>query len=313
MLASRILVTGASGFLGSAVCRTLREQGYTAILTPTRHDADLTVEADVARLFADLKPEVVLHVAGEVGGIGQQRDRPADFAYRNLAMGLNLIEHARRANVAAFVQVGSLCSYPARAPIPSREDDLWTGYPDDTTAPYGVAKLTLLTLLRAYHRQYGLRSAYLLPCNLYGPGDHFDPAAGNVVPALIRKFLDARDANAPEVVAWGTGKATREFLYVDDCAEAIVLGMRAAADPVPINIGTGQERSVRHLTELIASLTGFTGKVLWDTSKPDGAPRRCVDVSRARERLGFQARMELTDGLSRTIAWYESHRRAGSD
>jgi GDP-L-fucose synthase len=312
MLERRILVTGAHGFLGSSVCRLLREQGYTRLLTPTRRECDLTVETDVARLFTDLRPEVVLHLAGEVGGIGQQRDRPADFAYRNLVMGLHLIEHARRANVSAFVQVGSLCSYPARAPIPSREDDLWTGYPDDTTAPYGVAKLTLLTLLRAYHRQYGLRSAYLLPCNLYGPGDRFDPSAGNVVPALIRKFLDARDTDAPTVTAWGTGNATREFLYVDDCAEAIVLAMEHAVEPVPINVGTGIERSVRELTELVADLTGFRGEVLWDTSKPDGAPRRCVDVSRARDRFGFLARVELKDGLTRTIAWYESHRRAGS-
>jgi GDP-L-fucose synthase len=306
----RLLVTGGSGFVGRHVLAALRARGCTQIAAPRRAEFDLTRETDVVRLFDTVKPEVVLHLAAVVGGIGANRTSPGRFFYENTMMGLLVIEEARRAGVEKFVGVGTICSYPKFAPVPFREDDLWNGYPEETNAPYGIAKKLLLVQGQAYRQEYGLNAIHLLPVNLYGPGDNFDPVSSHVIPALIRKCVEARDAGEAEMVCWGSGNATREFLYVDDVAEAFLLAAERYDRPEPVNVGAGFEISIRDLATLVAELTGFKGRLRFDPSKPDGQPRRMLDVTRARETFGFSAKTPFRDGLERTIAWYERSRAA---
>ena len=303
----RILVTGGAGFLGSHVLEELATRGVGEVIVPRRAQYDLTEQSAVRRLFSETEPEIVLHLAAEVGGIGANRDNPGRYFYANMAMGLHVIEASRRSeSVEKVVQVGTVCAYPKHAPVPFREDDLWLGYPEETNAPYGVAKKALLVMLQAYREQYGLSGIYLLPVNLYGPRDNFDPGSSHVIPALIRKFIAARDTDAGYVEAWGTGSASREFLYVEDAARAIVTATERYDSPLPVNVGTGEEITIRELTDLIARLTGFDGEVRWDTSKPDGQPRRRLDTSRAKELFGFKATISLEEGLARTIEWCEN-------
>jgi GDP-L-fucose synthase len=309
----RIVVTGGAGFLGTAVCRLLRDRGVPddRIIVPRRRDFDLTVEADVARLYAEARPDVVIHLAAEVGGIGANMAHPGRFFYANMAMGLHLVEHARRHGLEKFVHTGTVCAYPKHCPVPFREDDLWNGYPEETNAPYGVAKKAIFVMLDGYRREYGLASAVALPVNLYGPGDNFDPASSHVIPALIRKCEEARLAGADEVVCWGTGSATREFLYVDDAAEGIVRAAEAMEEPVPINLGGGSEIAIRDLVAKIAAACGFNGRIVWDTSKPDGQPRRGLDISRARSLLNWEPRQSFDEGLAATVAWWRANAAAG--
>jgi GDP-L-fucose synthase len=302
----RILLTGGAGFLGARVRERLEAAGAAEIVVPRRVEYDLTDATEVARVFSSAKPDTVVHLAAEVGGIGANRDNPGRYFYANMAMGLHLIEEARRRGTQKFVQVGTVCSYPKHTPVPFRETDLWEGYPEETNAPYGVAKKALLVMLQAYREQYGMDGVYLMPVNLYGPGDNFDLASSHVIPALIRKCEEARIAGAPEVMCWGTGSASREFLYVDDCADAIVSAAVRYNDAEPINLGAHSEITIKDLTELIARLTGFEGTLAWDPSKPDGQPRRCLETSRAKELLGFEASTSLEEGLEQTIAWYRS-------
>jgi GDP-L-fucose synthase len=306
----RILVTGGAGFLGSFVCEELRAKGYHDLVIPRRKDYDLTVESEVARLYADVKPAVVIHLAAEVGGIGANRENPGRYFFANMSMGLHLIEHGRRVGLKKFVQVGTICAYPKFTPVPFRESELWNGYPEETNAPYGVAKKALLVMLQSYRQQYGFNGVYLLPVNLYGPRDNFDLKSSHVIPALIRKAIEARTAGKSVIEAWGTGSASREFLYGPDCAKAIVLAAEKYESADPINLGSGREITIRTLTELVAQLAGFTGTIQWDPSKPDGQPRRCLDVSRATAELGWTAATTLEAGLRETIHWYEANRKA---
>jgi GDP-L-fucose synthase len=302
----RICVTGGAGFLGRVVCRELLARGAIVenLFVPRRAEYDLTRESDVQRLFQVQRPDVVIHLAAEVGGIGANMAQPGRFFFANMAMGLHLIEQARIAGIRKFVQVGTVCAYPKFAPVPFREDDLWDGYPEETNAPYGVAKKALFVMLDAYQRQYGLASSVVVPVNLYGPGDNFDPASSHVIPALIRKCEEARLRGDDKIACWGTGSASREFLYVDDAARGIVVAAEKMEEPTPINLGTGNEIAIAELVKLIARLCEFKGEIVWDASKPDGQPRRCLDTSRASELLGWQAKMSLEDGLRRTIAWW---------
>lgn len=308
--AKRIVVTGGLGFLGRRLTAQLRAMGAAddRLLTPSIEQFDLTREGDVERMYEQLRPEVVIHLAAEVGGIGANRAQPGRFFYANMAMGLHLIEHARRRGIEKFVQVGTICAYPKFTPVPFREEELWNGYPEETNAPYGVAKKALLVMLQAYRQQYGLNGIYLLPVNLYGPGDNFHPETSHVIPALIRKLVEARDRGAAEVEVWGTGRASREFLYVDDCARALALATRDYDEPDPVNIGAGFEITIAELVEKLARLTGFRGRLVWNTEKPDGQPRRCLDTSRAEKAFGFRASMPFDEGLRRTIEWWESQR-----
>lgn len=300
----RIVVTGGAGFLGRAVCARLRQQGCTNIVAPTRQDCDLLDPHAVERLYRDVRPQVVFHLAAEVGGIGANQREPGRFLYSNLQMGLHLIESARKHGVEKFIQVGTVCAYPKMTPVPFREADLWNGYPEETNAPYGIAKKTLLVMLQSYRQQYGLNGIYLLPVNLYGPGDDYDAESSHVIPALIRKCVTAIKSNAPDMTVWGTGSATREFLYVDDCAAGLILAAENYSGSEPINLGSGQEVSIRDLVSMIADVTGYRGRIVWDASRPDGQPRRCLDTTKAREVLGFQAATAIQDGLRATLKDY---------
>ncbi len=304
----RIMVTGGAGFLGSYVVERLRSRGCTDVFVPRKKDYDLVSMDGVNRALADGRPDIVIHLAAKVGGIGANRANPGTFFYENLMMGAQLMEAARQRGVGKLVAVGTICAYPKHTPVPFSEENLWNGYPEETNAPYGLAKKMLLVQSQAYRQQFGFNSIYLLPVNLYGPRDNFDPASSHVIPALIKKCFDAIDEGRPELVAWGTGSATREFLYVDDCARAIVLATENYDRPEPVNIGAGSEISIKNLTMMIARLTGFRGIVQWDATKPDGQPRRCLDTSRARDAFGFTADTPFEDGLARTIDWYRSTR-----
>lgn len=305
----RFLVTGGAGFLGSFLCERLRARGVTPerLIVPLITEWDLTRQDAVERLYQTAKPDVVIHLAAEVGGIGANRANPGRFFYANAAMGLNVIEGARLAGVKKLVQVGTICAYPKFTPVPFREDDLWNGYPEETNAPYGIAKKSLLVMCQAYREQYGMNAIYLLPVNLYGPRDNFDRASSHVIPALIRKCLEAKQSGADRIVCWGDGSPTREFLYVEDAADGIVLATEKYDAADPVNLGSGREISIRDLVELIARLTGFAGKIEWDTTQPNGQPRRCLDVTRARERFGFIAGTDFETGLRETIEWYQAH------
>ncbi len=303
----RITVTGGAGFLGRHVVERLQARGCEHVTVPRSSEYDLRTEDGVRRMLADARPEVVIHLAAMVGGIGANRANPGKYLYDNLAMGLQLIEACRLHGIVKFVCVGTICAYPKFTPVPFKEEDLWNGYPEETNAPYGLAKKMLLVQLAAYRQQYGFNGVYLLPVNLYGPGDNFDLESSHVIPALIRKCVEARRKGHREVKCWGTGNATREFLYVEDCAEGIVLATERCEDSDPVNLGAGREISIRELAELVARITRFEGTLAWDTSKPDGQPRRCLDTSRARERFGFVARTPLERGIRRTVEWYERH------
>jgi GDP-L-fucose synthase len=300
-----VLVTGGGGFLGSRLVERLRSDGHEPFV-PRSGDYDLTHEGDARRLFADAEPELVFHLAAEVGGIGANRANPGRYWFANLAMGVNVLEQCRLTGVRKLVVTGTVCAYPKHTPVPFHENDLWNGYPEETNAPYGIAKKTLLVGAQAYREQYGLNSIFLLPTNLYGPGDNFDLETSHVIPALIRKM----DANPEEVVLWGDGSPTREYLYVDDCAEGLALAAERYDRPEPVNLGTGVETSIRETADLVAEAVGFTGRIVWDTSMPNGQPRRSLDASRARELFGFEAPTQLRDGLARTVAWYRESEAA---
>ncbi|MCA9099047.1 MAG: GDP-L-fucose synthase [Planctomycetaceae bacterium] len=304
---ARIVVTGGAGFLGRRVCDKLRERGCRQIFIPRRKDYELTERDAVKRLYNDFQPNVVMHLAAEVGGIGANRKNPGRFFYANMMMGAHLIDEARLRNLHKFVQIGTVCAYPKFSPVPFQENNLWNGYPEETNAPYGIAKKSLLVMLQGYREQYGLNGIFLLPVNLYGPGDNFDLQTSHVIPALIRKYVEAKRANVPQITAWGTGNASREFLHVDDCAEGLILATEKFDGPEPVNIGSGREITIRELTHLISDLVGFQGETIWDTTQPDGQPRRCLDTSRAKNWFGFEAKIDLKAGIRQTIEWYQAH------
>ena len=302
----RILITGGAGFLGTNVVNELTRLGCQHLSVFRSAEYDLRKPADTVRLFRDTRPLVVIHLAAVVGGIGANRANPGRFLYDNLTMGVELIEQARLHSVEKLVILGTVCAYPKFTPVPFREADLWNGYPEETNAPYGLAKKMLLVQAQAYRQQYGLNAIYLLPVNLYGPGDSFDPAKSHVIPALIKKCFDAIESRADHIEVWGSGAASREFLYVEDCARAIVMAAQHYDKPDPVNLGAGREISIRELVELISELSGFRGEIRWDPSKPDGQPRRCLDVSKAEREFGFRARTDFREGLKRTIEWYRT-------
>ena len=302
-----IVITGGDGFLGRHIQALLHTRGIAKekIHVPSHRDYDLTQAADVARMYEAMAPSVVIHLAAEVGGIGANRDNPGRFFYANMAMGLHLIEQARQRRIKKFVQVGTICAYPKFTPVPFQEAALWDGYPEETNAPYGIAKKALLVMLQAYRQQYGLPGIYLLPVNLYGPGDNFDLQTGHVIPALIRKFCHAIETGARQVEIWGTGAASREFFYVTDCARGIVMATERYDGPDPVNLGANFEITIKALAEKIKQLTGFRGELVWDQTKPDGQPRRCLDVSRAKSYFGFAAQIPFEQGLKETIQWWK--------
>jgi GDP-L-fucose synthase len=304
-----VMVTGGAGFLGSFVVDRLKAAGASRVVVPRSRECDLRREGDIVRVLAETKPDVILHLAAVVGGIGANRENPGRFFYDNLVMGVMLMEQARLAGVQRFVSVGTICSYPKFTPVPFREDDLWTGYPEETNAPYGLAKKMLLVQGQAYRQQYGFHAVHLLPVNLYGPRDNFDPSSSHVIPALIKKALEAVEQRAPVMTCWGTGRATREFLYVEDAAEGLLLAAERYDDPEPVNLGAGFEISIKDLVHKIAAATGFEGAIEWDTTKPDGQPRRSLDTSRAERAFGFKARTGFDEGLRQTIDWYREHGR----
>ena len=303
----RILVTGGAGFLGSHLVERLRHLGCSQITVPLLADYDLTRERDIERLFLEFNPELVIHLAALVGGIGANRDNPGRFFYENAIMGIELIEQARQYGLAKLVVAGTICAYPKFSPVPFQEQNLWNGYPEETNAPYGIAKKALLVQCQAYRQEYGLNAIYLLPVNIYGPRDNLDPNTSHVIPALIKKCVDARNRGDKSIECWGTGKATREFLYVEDAAEGLLLAAEHYNQSDPVNLGSGKEISIKDLVALIARLTNFRGEIRWDTTQPDGQPRRCLDTQRAERAFGFRAKTPFEDGLRKTIAWYEQH------
>jgi GDP-L-fucose synthase len=306
----RVVVTGGAGFLGSFVVEQLQAKGCRHVIVPRSRDYDLVQMEAVHRLYTDSNPDIVIHLAARVGGIGANQANPGRFFYDNLMMGSQLIEVGRQRSLKKFVATGTICAYPKCAPIPFKEDDLWAGYPEETNAPYGLAKKMMLVQSQAYRQQYGFNSIVLFPVNLYGPRDNFDLQTSHVIPALIRKCAEAKRAGTPEIVLWGDGTPTREFLYVEDAAEGILLAAERYNDSDPLNLGTGEEISIKSLAAMIASETGYQGPITWDRTKPNGQPRRCLDVSRIKQAIGFQAKHALRDGLKNTIAWFHTHRDA---
>ncbi len=303
----RIVVTGGAGFLGSFVVEKLKRRG-AEVFVPRSRDYNLVQLDACKRLYRDARPEIVVHLAARVGGIGANRENPGSFFYENLMMGVQLMEEGRLYGLKKFVALGTICAYPKFTPVPFREEELWNGYPEETNAPYGLAKKMLLVQSQAYRTQYGFNSVYLLPVNLYGPRDNFDPASSHVIPALIKKCFDAIDNNDSSITVWGSGRATREFLYAEDAAEGIALATERYEKSEPVNLGAGFEISIRDLVTLITRLTGFAGEVFWDATKPDGQPRRCLDTARAQEEFGFKAKTGFEEGLKRTIEWYRESR-----
>jgi GDP-L-fucose synthase len=308
----KILITGGSGFLGSHLVQEVRRRGARQVATPRSREYDLRDHEQVKACLRDIRPDVIIHLAAVVGGIGANRAHPGSFFYDNAAMGLHLMEEARRDGIAKMTVVGTICAYPKFTPVPFRESELWNGYPEETNAPYGLAKKMMLVQGQAYRQEYGFNSIYLLPVNLYGPGDNFDPDSSHVIPALIRKALEARESGAREMVCWGTGSATREFLYVTDCARAIALATEKYNGAEPVNLGSGMEISIRDLSTTIARACGFEGRIVWDSTKPDGQPRRCLDTTRATEQFGFKAEVPFEQGLRETVAWYLANRHERS-
>ena len=304
----RVVVTGGAGFLGQHLVRALQMRGCQDIMIPRRSQYDLTREESVERLYRDTRPQLVIHLAAVVGGIGANQANPGRFFYDNLMMGILLMEYGLRGGVEKFVAIGTICSYPKFTPVPFCEEELWNGYPEETNAPYGLAKKMLLVQAQSYRQQYGFNAIYLMPVNLYGPGDHFNPETSHVIPALIRKCLEAVERGQPEIVCWGDGTPTREFLYVEDCAEAITLAAERYDGVQPVNIGSGFEISIRELAGTIASLVGFQGRIVWDTAKPNGQPRRCLDTSQAWDKFGFRAKTDFKEGLRRTVEWFRANR-----
>jgi len=302
----RVTVTGGAGFLGSYIIQKLKEKGCKNIFVPAIESYNLVEIENIKRMFNDSKPDIVIHLAALVGGIGANRENPGKFFYDNLMMGVQLMEQARQSGVKKFVALGTICCYPKFTPVPFKEENLWNGYPEETNAPYGLAKKMLLVQSQAYRQQYGFNSIFLMPVNLYGPGDNFDPKSSHVIPALIKKCFDAIKNNDKEVVIWGTGKATREFLYVEDAAEGILLATEKYNKSDPVNLGAGFEISIKNLVELLVKLAGFKGKIVWDKTKPDGQPRRSLDTSKAEKEFGFKAKTNFEEGLKRTIDWYRA-------
>jgi len=304
----RICVTGGAGFLGTHLIRELRSMGAQNIFIPKIEDYDLVNGDSIKQMLSDSDPDVIIHLAAHVGGIGANQEKPAEFFYDNLMMGVQLIHQAYERGVEKFVAIGTVCAYPKFTPVPFSEDDLWIGYPEETNAPYGLAKKMLLVQSQAYRDQYGYNSIFLLPVNLYGPGDNFNPRSSHVIPALIRKCVEAKEAGEDHIVVWGDGSPTREFIYVIDAARGIALATEKYNESLPVNLGSGFEISIKDLAEKIARMTGFEGDFVWDTSKPNGQPRRALDISRAKEKFGFEARVDFDEGLQKTIEWYLEHR-----
>ena len=309
----RVVVTGGAGFLGSAVVEKLRFADCQNVFVPRSKNYDLRDQEMIQRLYSDARPQIVIHLAAVVGGIGANRANPGRFFYDNAVMGIQMMEYARRFEVEKFVAVGTICAYPKFAPIPFKEEYLWNGYPEETNAPYGLAKKMMLVQAQAYRAQYGFNAIYLLPVNLYGPADNFDLDTSHVIPALIRKCVEAKERGEGRIVLWGDGSPTREFLYVDDAAEGILLAAEKYEGGEPVNLGTGEEIAIRDLAKLIAAEVQFTGEVVWDTTRPNGQPRRCLDTSRARKLFGFEAKCGLRDGIARTVGWYLRNRTASAD
>ncbi len=305
----KICVTGGLGFLGSHLVEKLKQKGCQEIYIADIDRYNLIQKEDIVRMYEEIKPEIIIHLAAKVGGIGANRERPGEFFYDNLMMGIQLMEIGRQYRVEKFVALGTICCYPKFTPVPFKEEDLWNGYPEETNAPYGLAKKMLLVQSQAYRTQYGFNSIFLMPVNLYGPRDNFDPRSSHVIPALIKKCFDAIESNSETIEVWGTGNATREFLYVEDCAEGIILATERYDKSEPINLGAGFEISIKDLVNLIARLTGFNGNIIWDTSKPDGQPRRSLDTSKAEKEFGFRAKTPFEEGLKKTIDWYRAYRK----